>query len=87
MSDVHRRAPVDAPTPQELVDHVLKPILCIRGMALSDRRELEGLVAECERSADTFPDDPDAAFLDVYIGRVQRVLRRAGIIAEKYSAF
>lgn len=85
MSDVHRRAPVDAPSPRELVDYVLRPVLRIRGMALSDRQELEGLVAECERAADTFPDDPDAAFLDVYIGRVQKVLRRAGVIAEKYS--
>lgn len=85
MPDTHRVAPIGTPDPIELSD-MLRSVLLIHGLALSDRERVQQLIEDTER-AGGLGVDPSAAAIDVYVERMQRVLQQADEIVAKYAVY
>ena len=66
------------------VSQRLRPLLAIRGLSLTDRTVLEGLVREAERATEGF-DPADAVRVDLYIERGKRLLAQAAEVIAKYA--
>lgn len=85
VTDIHRVPPTGTPSASELRDEVLRPILTIHGLALSDRERVQQLIADVDRATLQFNLEPTGAQIDVYVERMQKVLGEARMIMAKYA--
>lgn len=70
----------------DVSEQVLRPMLGIRGLSVADRGEIERLVREADRAREGFDSgEPTGARADLYIDRVQHLLRQAQVVIARYA--